>query len=54
LLENADPIFCRSETLAEGSEHKIKELYAKIDQLTMERAFLADGLKRIHGLEGNE
>ncbi len=51
LLENADHIFGRGEKLAEDSEHKIKELHAKIGQLTMERDFLADGLKRIHGPE---
>ena len=49
LLENADQIFGRSEKQAEESEYKIKELHAKIGQLTMERDFLEQGLERIHG-----
>ena len=48
LLENADQVFGRSEKLAEESEFKIKELHAKIGQLTMERDFLEQGLERIH------
>jgi transposase len=34
--------------LAGESELKIKELHAKIGQLTMERDFLEQGLERIH------
>ena len=49
LLENADQVFGRSEKQAEASEYKIKELHAKIGQLTMERDFLEQGLERIHG-----
>jgi transposase-like protein len=49
LLENADQVFGRSEKQAEESEFKIKELHAKIGQLTMERDFLEQGLERIHG-----
>ena len=49
LLENADQVFGRSEKQAEESEYKIKELHAKIGQLTMERDFLEQGLERIHG-----
>ena len=49
LLENADQVFGRSEKQAEESECKIKELHAKIGQLTMERDFLEEGLERIHG-----
>jgi transposase-like protein len=49
LLENADQVFGRSEKQAEESEFKIKELHAKIGQLTMERDFLEEGLERIHG-----
>ncbi len=48
LLENADQVFGRSEKQAEESEFKIKELHAKIGQLTMERDFLEQGLERIH------
>ncbi|MCU7929133.1 MAG: transposase [Candidatus Thiodiazotropha sp. (ex Dulcina madagascariensis)] len=52
LLENADQIFGQSQRQAEGNEHKIKELHAKIGQLTMERDFLESGLERIHGPTG--
>ena len=48
LLENSDQVFGKSEKLAEESEFKIKELHAKIGQLTMERDFLEQGLERIH------
>jgi transposase-like protein len=48
LLENADQVFGKSEKLAGESELKIKELHAKIGQLTMERDFLEQGLERIH------
>ena len=49
LLENAGQVFGRSEKQTQESEHKIKELHAKIGQLTMERDFLEEGLERIHG-----
>lgn len=49
LLENAGLVFGRPEKQAEESEYKIKELHAKIGQLTMERDFLEHGLERIHG-----
>ncbi len=52
LLENADQIFGRSERQSGDSEHKLKELHAKIGQLTMERDFLERGLERIHGPKG--
>ncbi len=52
LLENADQLFGRSEKQTEDSEHKIKDLHAKIGQLTMERDFLEQGLERIHGPKG--
>ena len=39
MLENADQVFGRSEKQAEESEYRIKELHAKIGQLTMERDF---------------
>jgi transposase len=48
LLENADQVFGKSEKLSEESEFEIKELHAKIGQLTMERDFLEQGLERIH------
>ena len=49
LLEHAGQVFGRSEKQTQESEHKIKELHAKIGQLTMERDFLEEGLERIHG-----
>ena len=49
LLENADQVFGRTDKKNEESEGKIKELHAKIGQLTMERDFLEQGLERIHG-----
>ena len=52
LAENADQLFGRGEKQAGDSEHKIKELHAKIGQLTMERDFLERGLERIHGPRG--
>ena len=52
LVGNADQVFGGSEKQAEESEHKIKELHAKIGQLTMERDFLEHGLERIHGPKG--
>jgi len=52
LLDTVDQLFGRSEKQAEDSEHKVKELHAKIGQLTMERDFLERGLERIHGPKG--
>ena len=50
LLESAAEVFDRSGRQAqEETEHKVKELHAKIGQLTMERDFLEQGLERIHG-----
>ncbi len=49
LLGNAAELFERNARPSEESEHKVKELHAKIGQLTMERDFLEQGLKRIHG-----
>ncbi len=49
LLDNAAELFERSARPSEESEHKVKELHAKIGQLTMERDFLEQGLERIHG-----
>lgn len=49
LLDGAEEVFDRSGRQAEETEHKVKELHAKIGQLTMERDFLEQGLERIHG-----
>ena len=49
LLEGAEEAFDRSGRQAQEAEHKVKELHAKIGQLTMERDFLEQGLERIHG-----
>jgi len=49
LLDNAAELFERNAKAGEESEHKVKELHAKIGQLTMERDFLEQGLERIHG-----
>ncbi len=49
LLDNAAELFKRNARASEESEHKVKELHAKIGQLTMERDFLEQGLERIHG-----
>ena len=38
-LNNADQVFGRGDKQAEDSERKVKELHAKIGQLTMERNF---------------
>ena len=49
LLDNAAELFERNARPSEENEHKVKELHAKIGQLTMERDFLEQGLERIHG-----
>ncbi len=49
LLDNAAELFECNARPSEESEHKVKELHAKIGQLTMERDFLEQGLERIHG-----
>lgn len=49
LLDNAAELFERNARPSEEGEHKVKELHAKIGQLTMERDFLEQGLERIHG-----
>lgn len=54
LLENADTVFGRSDREQADSAGQIKELHAKIGQLTMERDFLDEGLKRIHGPYGKK
>jgi transposase-like protein len=54
LLDRADQVFDRGGSLPSESEHKVKELHAKIGQLTMERDFLEQGLERIHGPRGKK
>ena len=54
LLDQADQVFGRGDASPSESEHKVKELHAKIGQLTMERDFLEQGLERIHGPRGKK
>jgi transposase len=54
LLDQADRVFDHGGGSASESEHKVKELHAKIGQLTMERDFLEQGLERIHGPSGRK
>ena len=54
LLDQADQVFGRGCGSPSESEHKVKELHAKIGQLTMERDFLEQGLERIHGPRGKK
>ena len=54
LLDQADQVLGRGGGSPAESEHKLKELHAKIGQLTMERDFLEQGLERIHGPRGKK
>ncbi len=54
LLENADAVFGGNGREQADATGQIKELHAKIGQLTMERDFLDEGLKRIHGPYGKK
>ena len=54
LLDQAGQLFDRGSHSPEDAEHKVKELHAKIGQLTMERDFLEQGLERIHGPRGKK
>ncbi len=54
LLENADTVFGRGQQQQEEAAGQVKELHAKIGQLTMERDFLEQGLERIHGPSGKK
>ena len=54
LLDQADQVFGRGGASPSESEHKVKELHAKIGELTMERDFLEQGLERIHGPRGRK
>jgi len=49
LLESADEVFERGSGRRQDSDGEIKELHAKIGQLTMERDFLSRGLDRVAG-----
>ena len=51
LLENADQAFGGIKA-NEDADATIKELHAKIGQITMENDFLEKGLTRIHGPRG--
>jgi len=53
-VANADSVFGRGQQRQEESVEKVKELHAKIGQLTMERDFLEHGLERIHGPSGRK
>lgn len=54
LLDNADSVFGKGGRQQDDTDHQIKELHAKIGQLTMERDFLENGLRRIHGPLGKK
>jgi transposase-like protein len=54
LLDQANQVFERAGNSPPESEHKVKELHAKIGELTMERDFLEQGLERIHGPRGKK
>ena len=54
LLDQAGQLFHRGSHSPEEAEHKVKELHAKIGQLTMERDYLEQGLERIHGPSGKK
>ena len=54
LLNDAGQLFGRGQRQHEETDEKVKELHAKIGQLTMERDFLERGLERIHGPSGKK
>ena len=54
LLDNADTVFGTGQQQREETDEKVKDLHAKIGQLTMERDFLEHGLERIHGPNGKK
>jgi transposase len=54
LLDNADTVFGKGQLMREESDEKVRDLHAKIGQLTMERDFLEHGLERIHGPNGKK
>jgi len=54
LLDNADTVFGTGQQQREETDEKVRDLHAKIGQLTMERDFLEHGLERIHGPNGKK
>ncbi len=54
LLDNVDTVFGKGQLMREESDEKVRDLYAKIGQLTMDRDFLEHGLERIHGPNGKK
>ncbi len=54
LLDDADTVFGKGQQQREETDEKVKDLHAKIGQLTMERDFLEHGLERIHGPNGKK
>ncbi len=54
LLDGATEVFGDSTAKTEESEETVKELHAKIGQLSMENDFLERGLERIHGPRGKK
>lgn len=54
LLDDAETVFGKGQQQREESDEKVKNLHAKIGQLTMERDFLEHGLERIHGPNGKK
>ena len=54
LLDNADAVFGQGQVQQAEAAGQVKELHAKIGQLTMERDFLEEGLERIHGPIGKK
>ena len=52
LLSGASDVFGKGAQKTEDNEKAIRELHAKIGQLTMENDFLERGLNRIHGPRG--
>ena len=49
LLDQAGQLFERGSKSSGDTGQELRELHAKIGQLTMERDFLEQGLERIHG-----
>ena len=54
LAENADAVFGQGQVQQAEAAGQVKELHAKIGQLTVKRDFLEQGLERIHGPIGKK
>ena len=52
LLSGASDVFGKGEKVADDTEKTVKDLQAKVGQLTMENDFLERGLERTHGPRG--